>query len=559
MNLFLLIATLLLQAPSPRGSVTGTVIVAGTSAPIANAEVAILTSEGLLEATTDASGRFALASVPSGRQTVLIRADGFFVEPATPNTPFPQRAEIPVNVAPGSAAAIPNVAMVQSGTIIGKVVDPQGKPVPFVRVQALRPGVALNSGVLPEFAWRLTDDRGEYRMFWVPPGEYVIRAFLQEGRPVEPMIGPPVTGEIRRLVSTLFPNTTDTAQASKVTVKSGEEVSGIDISVKVESIVLPPPPKVTSVTPGFKVSGVVIDGLLPIVGTGAIMLGSEAEASPPRVVGTVIIGETPGAFEIPSVPPGKYDLFVRMEHPRGSPGAGGAVQAWGRATIEVRDSDVADVRMVIHPSMDVPGVVKIDGKNGPGGGTLRIGLQASGTAGRLGNYRGILDRAQTPNAEGRFTIPAAAEGNYDVFIQGVPENYYVADIRQADTSILVSGIAVRNAPPAPFEVVISSDGGTVEGIVSNADKTPTSGATVLLVPADPQLLRLYKTATAGPDGKYSFHGVRPGEYKVFAGPPGLSPAGGLTPELLSRVDPKGVGVTVKTATSATANLGLITD
>ena len=45
------------------------------------------------------------------------------------------------------------------------------------------------------------------------------------------------------------------------------------------------------------------------------------------------------------------------------------------------------------------------------------------------------------------------------------------------------------------------------------------GATVLLVPADKQLLLLYKTATAGADGKYAFRGVRPGEYKVFAGPP----------------------------------------
>src|SRR5262252_8650283 len=101
MKLFLVLAGLLLQAPAPRGSVTGTVIVSGTSAPIADAEVAIVTPDGVLETTTDAAGRFALANVPAGRQTVLIRADGFFVESPNPNMPFIPRADVPVTVSAG--------------------------------------------------------------------------------------------------------------------------------------------------------------------------------------------------------------------------------------------------------------------------------------------------------------------------------------------------------------------------------------------------------------------------------------------------------------------------
>ena len=80
MKFFLLIAALLLQTSGPRGSVTGTVVVSGSSAPIADAYIAIVTPDGVLETTTDARGRFALASVPNDQQTVFIRADGFFVE-----------------------------------------------------------------------------------------------------------------------------------------------------------------------------------------------------------------------------------------------------------------------------------------------------------------------------------------------------------------------------------------------------------------------------------------------------------------------------------------------
>jgi hypothetical protein len=342
-----------------------------------------------------------------------------------------------------------------------------------------------------------------------------------------------------------------------VIVKSGEEVRGIDISVKMEVVIVPPPDQNPKPAGGFKISGVVVDGVLPIVGTAVLMLGSEAGPDP-QMVGTVIIGGTPGGFEIPSVPPGKYDLFARMPHASGSPGPGGGVQAWGRTTVEVVDHDVENIRFVLHPSQDVPGVVKIDGKPAPEGGTLKIGLSATGTASRLGNYRGILDRTQSPDANGKVTIPRAAEGNYQVFIQG-EDNLFITDVRQGDTSILTSGINVRNATPAPFEVLLSSDGGTVEGIVSNTDKIPMGGATVLLVPTDKQLLPQYKTATAGADGKYTFRGVRPGDYKVFAGPSGALPPGGLTPELLSRIEPRGASVTVKARTSTKIDVESMTN
>jgi Carboxypeptidase regulatory-like domain len=553
MKFLFLIAALLLQAP--RGSVTGMVVVSGNSAPIADANVAIVTPDGVLETTTDDRGRFALANVPAGRQTVLIRADGFFVESTNPNMPFIPRADVPVTVSAGAPVAIPTVSMVESGTIIGRVVDPQGNPLPFVQVQALRSAATtLNSGAPSNSASRVTDDRGEYRMFFVPPGEYVIRAQVQPGRPVGAL--PPRPGEVQTLLSTLFPSTTDMAEADKVIVKSGEEVRGVDITVRSETVIIQPPaPKPTG---GFKISGLVIDGAQPWVGPAVLMLGSEAEAEPPRQVGNIIVGGTPGAFEVPSVLPGNYDLFASMGNPLGSPGPGGGVQAWGRAKVQVLDHDVENVRITIRPSVDVSGIVKIDGKLASEGGTLKIGLSPTGAASSLANYRGILDRTQSPDSNGKVTIPLAAVGNYQVFIQGA-DNLSITDVRQGNTSILASGIDVGNAPPASFELLLSSDGGAVEGVVLNTDKSPMGGATVLLIPADKQLSSLYKTATAGADGKYAFRGVRPGQYKVFAGPSSALASGRLTPELLSRIEAKGANVTVKPTTSARIDVEAITN
>jgi Carboxypeptidase regulatory-like domain len=341
-----------------------------------------------------------------------------------------------------------------------------------------------------------------------------------------------------------------------VIVKSGEEVRGVDITVRSETVIIQPPaPKPTG---GFKISGLVIDGAQPWVGPAVLMLGSEAEAGPPRQVGNIIVGGTPGAFEVPSVLPGNYDLFASMGNPLGSPGPGGGVQAWGRAKVQVLDHDVENVRITIRPSVDVSGIVKIDGKLASEGGTLKIGLSPTGAASSLANYRGILDRTQSPDSNGKVTIPLAAVGNYQVFIQGA-DNLSITDVRQGNTSILASGIDVGNAPPASFELLLSSDGGAVEGVVLNTDKSPMGGATVLLIPADKQLSSLYKTATAGADGKYAFRGVRPGQYKVFAGPSSALASGRLTPELLSRIEAKGANVTVKPTTSARIDVEAITN
>lgn len=557
MNLFLLIMTMLLQTPAPpisssNRTVNGTVIVAGTSEPIPDAEIAIATAGALLETVTDSNGRFSIADVPVGGQTVIIHADGFFAAPASANA-FPQaRAEVLVSVAQGAASvSVPPVAMIRGAIIAGKIVDTYGRPLPFATVQALRPGLAAN---LQSVASRTTDDQGEYRLFWVPPGDYLIGVNPRWPAPANLAVPPEPGTAPPRVVRTLFPNTTDVAQANKVAVKSGDEIRGIDISARLD--VLDPP---SSTAPaGVKISGQITNALMPTADTAVLLLGSDADPGQPRQVASVLLNAETVPFEITGVPPGKYDLLIRVPDARGSLGPGGAVNAWGRTTLEVQDRDRAGVHLTIHASFDVPGILKVDGNAAPAGGNLRVGLTALGPAGRIPNYRGIIDRKQSPGEGGKFTIAAAASANYDVFVEGGSANSYIADVRQDGSSILAKGLEIRETAPAPVEVLFATDGGIVEGVISNNDKSPAGGATVVLIPDNRELLRISKSVTAGSEGKYLIRGVRPGEYKVFAGPSPLPP-GALNPELLSKIDPKGVKVTVKAAATAKADANLITD
>jgi hypothetical protein len=153
-----------------------------------------------------------------------------------------------------------------------------------------------------------------------------------------------------------------------------------------------------------------------------------------------------------------------------------------------------NVRLVVHPSVNVNGVFKVVGDTSKFGTNLRVSLEALGTALKFPNYQGVSDRSQMPRADGSFTIPAVAEGNYKIQVRGLPANAYIADIRQGTSSVLESGIDVADKMPPIVEVIAGTDGATLKG-------TASPSAIVVVVPG-PQFRQtvFYKSVSAGADG-----------------------------------------------------------
>jgi hypothetical protein len=165
----------------------------------------------------------------------------------------------------------------------------------------------------------------------------------------------------------------------------------------------------------------------------------------------------------------------------------------------------------------------------------------------------LSDRAPAPGPDGTFSISAVPAGNFTVSVSGLPAGSYVFEVRQGDTSIFAKGIDVGALTPTPIEVFVKSDGGAVEGVVKT-----NAGSTVALIPDDRLVMRLAQYANTGTDGKFSFKGVRPGAYKVFA-LPAIPNAPQLIPNKLPRIEDKGLAVTVKASTTTTANVSVIED
>jgi hypothetical protein len=136
-----------------------------------------------------------------------------------------------------------------------------------------------------------------------------------------------------------------------------------------------------------------------------------------------------------------------------------------------------------------------------------------------------------------------------VRVEGLPANAYVADIRYGGTSLHETARSL-NGPEleaglasTPMEILIATNGGTVDGVVDGREFV---GATVVLVPPPSRRFvpSYYKTTTAGPTGSFSIKGVPPGVYQIFVWD-SVPDTAWLNPPFMSRWECRGQTISVE--------------
>ena len=173
MSILGILISALLQHFSP-SSVEGVVVRAGTSQTIARAEVqlhATSRSEALVF-STGADGKFEFRNIPPGAYRLSVSRNGYL------GSVYGQRGRAGAGTAlvveAGQTRKNIRLAMVASGVISGRVYDSNGEPEANVAVLALKYSYLDGRRTLTPVKTDQTDDRGEYRMFWLPPGHYYI-------------------------------------------------------------------------------------------------------------------------------------------------------------------------------------------------------------------------------------------------------------------------------------------------------------------------------------------------------------------------------------------------
>jgi hypothetical protein len=334
-----------------------------TPQPIRRAMVTAVNPEGGVNRTTftDEAGRFSITALPEGRYTLtatkapFIRAAFGARRVDGPGTPITlQNAHQMTDIV---------LRMTRGAVLTGRITDENGEPAFGVSVRALQMRMQFGERTFVTIASAgsigdTTDDRGIYRFFGLPPGEYVvtaspritvgevramtdgeIRAIMQalqqqqaqaaqqaqtygQKPPVASVnpaqagaaAAPPAADDEKVTVAyapVYYPGTTAAASALTVTIGAGEERTGIDFPIRlvrtttVEGMVALPP-GVTPQSVQLSMAPTAAPG-----GTG--LAGLEVIAMQRVAVGP------DGKFKYTAVAPGQYTISARATRGSGGP------------------------------------------------------------------------------------------------------------------------------------------------------------------------------------------------------------------------------------------------
>src|SRR6266851_6263835 len=212
--------------PPKTGSVAGVVIDEKSGDRVAKAVIILRRGEeGGIGGITGADGKFTLRDVDPGTYVLAVERDGYVVARGESQT---------VNVQVGQTTSDLQLKLLRTGAISGQVVDPDGDPISGVNVVVSATRAKKNSPSSNGYA--TTNDRGEYRVFHIAPGEYrVSAAYTPISRHDGVRMQRPVRADAasggEAYPTVYYPATIDARQAAVVTVEPGAELHGLDLQL----------------------------------------------------------------------------------------------------------------------------------------------------------------------------------------------------------------------------------------------------------------------------------------------------------------------------------------
>lgn len=458
-------------------------------------------------ATTDADGQFEFANLPAGSYRVFAAPAqyasqylGMSYGATRPSGPFWPEVGQTIELKEGQSLDKINIALPRGAIISGRVLDENGEP--LARVQVFTLGFATGSSRGQRSgAGMSTDDLGQFRVWGLSPGEYVVVADARGNTFVAPNAPPETEEERLGYVTTYYPGTADEGSAQRLRVKGGEETQGIDIRVGQARL--------------YHVTGSVVDSKgSPLAGANGQLIrrGPAAGGQP----GFFAMADAKGQFQMRNIPPGEYRLVFNQQQ-IGVPFSSTPPEPGERASvpISIAGADVDNVMVVTSTGTTITG---------------QIVFEADPPAGGITGMRVFATASTTNDGAGVPTPPPAtvAEG-YTFTLKGLMGEYLLRAgiVNQFLKSVTVNGQDVTDVPREfkasdRITMTLTSRVSTVEGNVTDTRDVDLAETGIMMFAEDKSSWRMNsiwtKRTSVDPKGHFRITGLMPGRYYIAAIP-----------------------------------------
>jgi hypothetical protein len=538
------------QAPARDRSVppvpTGTAVLSGTvvndvsSRPVRRAVVTLSSADGdvRVSSVTDDIGVFTFRDLPAGRYYLGAGKPGYVG--VTYGARRVDRPGTTVAVADGEQRPGVTLRMSPGAVLAGSVRNGAGKPVPDARVVVLRWSLTYDTGerTLEPFRGNcagfgeITDDRGAYRCYGLPPDEYFVvvttgagvrnATALRETTPAEVEwasrvlqgpagagSAPPVAPEPGRAVDyapVFYPGVVTQAAASTVTVKEGEEREGVDV--------------VLDLVPTATLTGTVVlpSDTLPSNLQVNVVAHETIPGIPFSGFGNARVDRN-GRFRSAGMFPGDYTITVRTPaSPGGRNGASGvsASALFGTTTVTISGADV-DTTVTLESGVSVSGRLIFNGsslKPPADLSKIRVSLTAERSkTPTLGVPAALTDDsggfAFTGVTPGRYRLMAFAPGGWQM-LSAVVEGHDALD----------DAVEINKENVSGADITFTDQKTEISGSLLDAAGHPAPEYSIIAFPVDrtywrPMSRRIQSVRPAS-DGHFLIQNLPPGEYQVAA-------------------------------------------
>ena len=419
------------KAEKPPGNctVSGRVVSAAEGSPLKSARVALVEANEhhhpqVYAATTDNDGHFEIKQVETGRYRFFATKVGYLEQPYKAKSADDEGATL--SLTSGQTVDDATFRRIRAGVITGRVVDDSGEPMMGVSISVLHKptdeereeeGSRRRKVELSSVSAGTTDDRGEYRVFSLKPGEYYVKA-TETGESY--YFGPGTAMGDRRVLEELgsqfapifYPGVMQLEQAQVITLSPGEEATADFAMRKIKTV---------------EVAGHVVspDGgpanrvFVQLTQAGIDDWGGELSAS----------ADTSGAFSIKGVAPGSYFISAGMRDKDN--------YYTTRVKVEVGESKIDSLVLMLGGGATIHGRLRTS--NGAALPSTRNVVQLHSITDESGSG---YSRSEV-NKDGSFELGGVADGSYALMTFPVGEGWFVRSAHLGNEDALENGIQVE--------------------------------------------------------------------------------------------------------------------